>query len=387
MNTNASVFYGENQFSLCELPIPQVREDGILIQVNAAGICGSDLHIRTEKPPFPVVLGHEVTGTVTAIGSKANEAMYISGGPLKEGDRLSLYPTVTCGRCRSCLEFGNGAYSVCDKPFGYGDWFPYQGSGDYPRPEGVPAITGGFSQYMYLYPGTYLWKVPEDMPDERAVILDPLAVAVRTVELAQRCPGVLENCLDETKTALVVGDGAIGTLVAFYLRLLGVGQIVVVGGREERMKTCKELSHADLLLNYRTQSIEERCELLYERTHGMGADVVFQCVGTGQAFREGLRLLRRLGTLVECGNAMKPSPVTFDPFEDLCAKHATLVGMTVNTPHAFHKAFTLLKDRGEGLERLFTHSCGLDGLAETMDCSGESGYMKGIVYPGGGMRA
>ena len=125
MNTNASVFYGENQFSLCELPIPQVREDGILIQVNAAGICGSDLHIRalrselpqpegpesrpahpayppapsrgrsrdrgtytgknhirTEKPPFPVVLGHEVTGTVAAIGSKANEAMYISGGPM-----------------------------------------------------------------------------------------------------------------------------------------------------------------------------------------------------------------------------------------------------------------------------------------------------------------
>lgn len=90
MNTNASVFYGENQFSLCELPIPQVREDGILIQVNAAGICGSDLHIRTEKPPFPVVLGHEVTGTVAAIGSKANEAMYISGGPLKEGDRKSV---------------------------------------------------------------------------------------------------------------------------------------------------------------------------------------------------------------------------------------------------------------------------------------------------------
>ena len=74
MNTNASVFYGENQFSLCEIPIPQVKEDGILIQVNAAGICGSDLHIRTEKPPFPVVLGHEVTGCHSTPLSPAADA-------------------------------------------------------------------------------------------------------------------------------------------------------------------------------------------------------------------------------------------------------------------------------------------------------------------------
>ena len=79
---------------------------------------------------------------------------------------------------------------------------------------------------------------------------------------------------------------------------------------------------------------------------------------------------------------MKPSPVTFDPYADLCAKHATLIGMTVNTPQAFHKAFTLLRERGAGLERLFTHRCGLDGLAETMEQSGQNEYMKGIVYPG-----
>ena len=362
--------------------MPRVEQDGILIRVEAAGICGSDLHISTETPPFPVVLGHEVTGTIVEMGRRANDVMYVYGEPLKTGDRIVLYPTVTCGHCANCLDYGNGAYSVCEKPFGYGDWFPYQGTGDYERPERIPALTGGFSEYMYIYPGTYLWKVPESMPAERAVLLDPLAVAVRTVELAMRCPGTMENCLDETRTALVIGDGTIGALTAFYLRMLGTGRIVVAGGRKKRLEMCGRMAEADLLLNYKTQSLEERKEKIGELTGGRGADVVFQCVGTGQAFCDGLHLMKRLGTLVECGNAMKPSPVTFDPFVDLCAKHATLIGMTVNTPHAFHKAFRILCDRKENLEQLFTHSCGLEGLAKTMAVSSSDGYMKGIVYPG-----
>lgn len=382
MKMKAAVFYGGKRFAVEEVPIPRVEEDGLLIRVEAAGICGSDLHIRTEQPPFPVVLGHEVAGTVVELGSRANETMYIHGGPLKVGDRIALYPTVTCGHCANCMNYGNGAYSMCDKPFGYGDWMAYQGTGDYQREAGVPPLTGGFAEYMYIYPGTYLWKVPEDMPNERAALLDPLAVAVRTVELAQRCPGVLESCLDETRTALVVGDGAIGTLVAYYLRVLGVGHVVVAGGREARLDRCAQIAQPDLLMNYKEQTLEERQSLLWELTDGRGADVVFQCVGTGRAFQDGLHLMKRLGTLVECGNAMKPSPVTFDPYADLCAKHATLIGMTVNTPQAFHKAFTLLRERGAGLERLFTHRCGLDGLAETMEQSGQNEYMKGIVYPG-----
>ena len=216
---------------------------------------------------------------------------------------------------------------------------------------------------------------------ERAALLDPLAVAVRTVELAQRCPGTMENCLDETRTALVIGDGTIGALVAYYLRLLGIGRLVIAGGREKRLKKCTSLAQADLLLNYKTQSLEERSELIGQLTGGRGADVVFQCVGTGRAFMDGLHLMKRIGTLIECGNAMKPSPVEFDPFVDLCAKHATLIGMTVNTPQAFNKAFTVLEDHGKGLESVFTHACGLEELAETMGKSSQSDYMKGIVYP------
>lgn len=381
MKARTAVFQGNRRFFVQEIPIPEVGADGVLIRVDAAGICGSDLHIYHDVPPFPVVLGHEVTGTIVAMGEKANRSMYVYGGPLMVGDRISLYPTVTCGHCRNCMDYGNGAYSVCETPFGYGDWFEYKLAGDYTRSSGVPALTGGFSEYMYIYPGTYLWKVPEDMPVERAALLDPLAVAVRTVELAQRCPGTMENCLDETRTALVIGDGTIGALVAYYLRLLGIGRLVIAGGREKRLKKCTSLAQADLLLNYKTQSLEERSELIGQLTGGRGADVVFQCVGTGRAFMDGLHLMKRIGTLIECGNAMKPSPVEFDPFVDLCAKHATLIGMTVNTPQAFNKAFTVLEDHGKGLESVFTHACGLEELAETMGKSSQSDYMKGIVYP------
>lgn len=379
--SKAAVLTDIEKIEVKMLPIPKVKDDGLLIKMDYASVCGSDVHVYRERPPFPFILGHELTGTVVEMGKNANQRINCFYGPLKVGDRIALYPSVTCGKCYNCLTYGNGSYSVCDNAFAYGDPFipktidaPYSS-----RIDEFPYLTGGFSEYMYVYPETYVWKLPDDMSSKTAVLLDPLAVAVRSVELAQRAPGIMEDALNWNSTVAVIGDGAIGTLTAMVARKLGVKNVVLVGGRDEKLALAKEISGADLTLNYNKLSEEDRVDAVMQMTAGRGADIVFQCVGSARAFRDGIALMKRLGTLIETGNAMKPNPTTFDPFADLCAKHASYIGMMVNTPQCFNKSFSMLMDKNLGIERILTHRCTLDTLNETMQRCKENNYMKALV--------
>lgn len=380
----AAVWTGKKEICVTDVKLPECKEDGMIIKVDAASICGTDLHVFRDKPSVPTILGHEVCGTIVEMGKHANKSIKCYTGTLKAGDRINLYPWITCGTCRSCLRFGAGACGVCENSFVYG--LPYECLGMSGKPvmsssvEEAPYIKGGFSEYMYILPGTYVWKVPDTMPASVASLLDPMAVAVRAVELAQRSPGVLEDVLNCNGTALVIGDGQIGALVAAVLRKLGINKILIAGGREERLSVAQAVSKADAVMNYHKQSLEERRAIVDVYTDGFGADVVFQCVGNAQAFRDGIDLMRSVGTLVEVGNIASTAPVSFDPARDLCSKHATYIGMSVNTPSAFDKAFHMLLNYEElGLEKLLTHRCTLDTLSDTMLNSGAPSYIKGWV--------
>lgn len=380
--SKAAVMTAAQKIEVFQLPIPEVRDDGMLIKMDFASICGSDTHVYKEAPPHPFIMGHELTGTVVEMGKDANKRVNCFYGPLKVGDRIALYPSVTCGKCYNCLTYGNGSYSMCDNAFAYGDPFIFRGEGEAPYSTHInefPYLTGGFSEYMYVYPETYVWKLPDDMPSTTAVLLDPLAVAVRSVELAQRAPGIMEDALNWNTTALVIGDGAIGTLTAMVARRLGIRKLIIAGGSEQKLKLAKEIASADETINCMGKEIEEIQEIVYGMTNGCGADVVFNCVGSAMAFREGIACMKRLGTLIETGNAMKPNPTTFDPHADLCAKHATYVGMMVNTPQCFNKSFSILMDKNLGIERILTHRCKLDTLDDMMHHCGDADYMKALV--------
>ncbi len=379
-----AVWSGEKDIRVMDVKLPECKDDGMIIKVNAASICGTDLHVFKSKPSVPTILGHEVCGTIVEMGKNANKTIKCYTGALKIGDRINLYPWITCGTCKSCLRFGVGACGVCENSFVYG--LPYECLGMSGKPvmsssvEETPYIKGGFSEYMYILPGTYVWQVPEEMPASVASLLDPMAVAMRAIELAQRSPGMLEDVLNCNGTALVIGDGQIGALIAACLRKLGVNKILIAGGRDERLKVAQDISKADCTMNYHKQSLEERIEIVNAYTNGFGADVVFQCVGNAQAFREGIELMRSVGTMIEVGNIASVAPIQFDPARDLCSKHATYIGMSVNTPSAFNKAFHMLLSYKElGLEKLLTDRCTLDTLLDTMLNSNAPSYIKGWV--------
>ncbi len=380
----AAVWSGRQKIDVRDVQLPKCLDDGLIIKLEAASICGTDLHLFRQEPPEPMILGHEMCGRIVEMGKNAAQAMRCYTGTVKKGDRICLYPWVVCGTCSNCLTYGIGACGICENAFVYGVPFEELGVGGSPvrsnSVEEAPYIKGGFAEYMYVFPGTFMWQVPEEMPSNVASLLDPTAVAMRAVELAMRSPGIFEDSFNLGSTVLVIGDGQVAALTAMIARTLGVQNIVISGFSDQKLALAQKLSQADVIMNSAKMSIEERRDIIMGLNHGKGADVVFQCAGSPQAFRDGIDLMKNVGTLIEVGNIVGKNTVEFDPARDLCSKHATYIGMSVNTASAFHKAFQMLcKFKKLGFGAIFTHRCTLDTLQETMLKGGDPDYMKGWV--------
>lgn len=382
----AAVWKGRYKIDVMNLPIPEVKDDGCLIKVEAAGVCGTDGHLIKEDPPYPAIMCHEIAGRIVSIGKDANKKLNVYGGPLKEGDRVVIYPWITCGKCQGCMEHRPGTCTTCDDSFVYGIPYSKLGlGGKEPRSSNVeeaPYFKGGFAEYTYLFPETYVWKIPEDMPSEVAVLLDPMAVAVRAVELAQTCPGILEEALSTSSKVVVLGSGPVGALAALTVRLMGVEQVIMVGGRKTRLDIARELAQVDEVIDIHEVPVGERINRVKALTGG-GAHLVLQCANTPGAFTEGLEMVRRLGTHVEVGNMVNVGhEVSIDPAKLICGKHARVVGMSANHPGAFDKAFHILKRYNKiPFTKLFTHTCNVDGVLDTLKKMNDDNYMKGLMIP------
>ena len=382
----AAVWKGKYDINVEELPVPEVKEDGLLIKVEAAGVCGTDGHLIQENSPYPSILCHEVAGKIVEMGSQANNNLNVYNGSLKEGDRIVLYPWITCGKCQGCLVNRSGTCTTCDNSFVYGIPYPKLGLEGKERitssVEKEPYFKGGFAEYLYVFPDTYVWKIPEDMPSKVASLLDPMAVAVRAVELAQTCPGILEEAFNTSSQVVVLGSGPVGALAALTVRMMGVEKVIMVGGRKKRLQISQQLADIDEIIDYHEVEEKERIEMVKDMTDG-GADVVLQCANSTEAFAQGLEMMRRLGTFIEVGNMVNMGhEISFDPARLVCNKHARIIGMSANHPGAFDKAFHLLKRHQEiPFTSLFTHTCSLDGVLDTLKKMRDDDYMKGLMVP------
>ena len=168
-------------------PMPTELEPGaVLVKMSASGICGTDKHTyrgETEQyagtdhassTPFPIIQGHENVGVVASIG--AGGATTFDGSPLAVGDRIVPAPNRACGTCRFCLE--DFPYYFCRKLENYGN------SLSCAEP---PHLFGGFAEYLYLLPNTPVFKVPDGLPDDVAVLTELFEVT-HSLDLAARMP-------------------------------------------------------------------------------------------------------------------------------------------------------------------------------------------------------
>jgi len=208
-------------------------------------------------------------------------------------------------------------------------------------------LTGGFGRHLVVKPGTYCWKIPESMPHEIAALLDPLAVAVRSVDVMKTAPGTWDEVIRPDSTAVVLGAGAIGLLAAMVLRSAGVTNIIMSGSRPSRLSLAKDIA-AEHVLDIHEADIDERRRYVLDRTHGRGADLVIDATNQPSALGEALGLVRRLGTVVEVGNIVATGEkLTIDPAQDICQKNVRLLGVAANPPQSYSEAMALLARHDE----------------------------------------
>jgi len=356
-----------------EFDIPNIGDDEALLKMEACGICGTDKHalagyIRTA--PFPIIPGHEFIGTIAEIGKSASDKMAVVGGrPLKEGDRVAIAPSsLSCGRCWYCLHMPHRP-SFCTTRTVYG----------FNSSNTPPGLWGGFADYVFLHPKTWVFKIPEGMSMERAIQTEPMATGLRAVERAYS-PGeaFMNHGYGVGSRVMVVGAGPIGLMIVLALKDSGAGLIIAQDLLQSRLDMAKRLG-ADVSIDG-TLPLEQRLQQVQELTDGVGPDVVIEAAGVPVAFEESLAFVRRGGKLIEVGHFTDPGTIEIHPFT-ICFKDLDLHGSWAYPPIIFEDALSILSKTSLPVEEILTHKIPLEDLPKAMELVGKEGVGKVAVHP------
>ena len=372
MQVQAAVMLQPGQIEIREFDKPTPANDALLLQVDRVGICGSDKHMYLGHTAlkFPVIPGHEVVGTVAEIGKDANKVMNVIGGPIKAGDRVTVVPgSKNCGRCYYCLHVP-GRPTLCSGRTIYG----------FSNSETPPYLNGEFSEYTYIHGNSWVYKMPESIPEEIQVLTEPVAVATRAVERAC-APGVPQvgDGYGIGNRVAVLGCGPIGLLVIAVLRDSGAGTIIATDLVDSRLDMAKQMG-ADVVINVGETTREERIEQIQDLTSGVGADIAIECAGLPMVFSEALDVVRRGGKVIEVGHYTDSGHIQVRPHQ-ICNKDLDVCGVWAYPQIQFQTALDFLQITRAPLSELITHHLPLYQLEKGLDMLGQEGVYKVVIEP------
>lgn len=342
-----SVLTGIRQMEVKELPLPEINDDEVLVQVEGCGICGTDVH-EFKGDPFgyiPVQLGHEGTGTIVKLGK--NVTTDYTGKPLAVGDKIvtGLRP---CGECETCKTDPVHVH-LCDG----GEIFGLMPGEDH-------YFNGWFGEYMKINAGGVIFNV-SDMDLDLRLLIEPSAVIVHAVDKAKEIFNFKHN-----SNVLVQGCGPIGLLLLTLVRTMGVRNIIAVDGDAKRLELAKELG-ASVAININDGDPVEAVKAV---TGGKGADMAFQCTGNPKAASTIFKYVKRGGCMCELGFFVNMGEASYNPHFDLCNKEIKLTGSWTYQACDWVQAFDFLKEaqlRGLPVEKLITHRYGIDEMNDAME--------------------
>ena len=322
MKGRAALYYGpEKGFQIQELPTPEVEPGGVLVRVTAASVCGSDLHYwRRGMPPerLPRITGHEFCGRVHTLGQGVTTDSLRR--PLKEGDRVAFPFIFPCMRCYHCVR---GELNVCQ--------YRYRRNLRY-RFEDYPYCDGGFAEYFYLPPGHFVFKVPDELPDEAVA---PVNCALAQVTFALDQVGVRPD-----DTVAIQGAGGLGIYAAAVARQMGAGRVISIDAYQARLDLALRCGATDVVNISQLPEPEDRVQAVREMTGGIGVDLVVEVAGVPAAFQEGLAMVRKGGTYVTIGNI--PARSVDLPLSSLITGQQRIVGVAHYNPWVILAALDFL---------------------------------------------
>ncbi len=329
----ASVLDTDLRLSVEERPVPTPGSGEVLVRVRSVGVCGSDIHyfehgrIADFVVETPLVLGHEASGEVVAVGD---------GVDLPVGTRVAMEPGVPCGACEQCRV---GRYNLCPDV----------------RFFATPPIDGAFAEYVTL-PQGFVHPVPDTVSYDAAALLEPLSVGVWACEKAGVRVGT---------RVLVTGAGPIGVMAALVARANGATEITISDVNPDRLTRAAELGFA---------TIDSRSTALPDAVE---ADVLLECSGAAPAIDQGIRSVAPAGRVVLVG--MAPSTMVELPHGVIQAKELWVTG-TFRYAHTYPKAVALVASGAIDLDALVSKTFALDEVEQALTYSRQDpAAMKVIV--------
>jgi len=373
----AAVMTGPGQMEVQEFPWPELEKGAMLIEMEMSGICGTDKHAykgemilyggteAEQRAVFPCVKGHENIGRIVEMNG---EYLDYDGRPLKIGDRVTMCPNIICQKCYYCRHVY--AWPYCAENKTYGVYFP----ADKP-----PHVTGGWAEYMYIFPNSFVYKVPDDFPAWHGVNVELMVVTCNVdrakgyMEFASRGFGLMD-------TVLIQGVGAMGLAHLIKCRVLGAGDIIAVDPSAYRLELAKEFG-ADYTINVKKTTFKERLEMVRELTDGRGADMVIETTGLAEVVPEGLDLLRRGGTYLEAGNFVDAGETTINVHRHLAAKNVLLLGNTNHPNSEYYRTIKMMTRYRDAFpwEKFVTHRFKLDDCKDALETSLKEEVLK-VVF-------
>ena len=317
MKQRVSVLDTDLSLRIEERAIPEPGPDEVLVQVKSVGVCGSDIHyfehgrIADFIVEQPLVLGHEASGVVSAVGAGVTD--------LEVGTTVAMEPGVPCGRCKQCRA---GRYNLCPDV----EFFA------------TPPIDGAFCEYVVL-PRDFVHSVPSHLSYDAAALVEPLSVGVWACQKANVSLGT---------RVLITGCGPIGAVCALVARARGAEVVAVTDVNPERRAKVEGLAFPTM-----DPSQDELPEV----------DVLLECSGAAPAIDQGIRALAPAGTAVLIG--MAPTDTVAVPVGAIQGKEIWLTG-TFRYANTYPDAIELIATGKVDLDALVSSHYSLDEVEQAL---------------------
>jgi 2-desacetyl-2-hydroxyethyl bacteriochlorophyllide A dehydrogenase len=345
--------YGPGQVELCDIQKPVVGDYDVLIRMEAAGICGSDLKlvygtVEGKTVDYPIVIGHEFAGVVCETGSNVTA--------WKRGDRVVSDNTgFVCGTCYAC---STGDYLNCAGRKGMGN-----------------DMDGGFAEYV-LIPGqvlnvfpSCLYRIPDNVPFEHAALLDPLCNAYKSI--------VQEGLFRPGENIVVFGIGALGLFSVQVASIMGTNNIIVVRQSEAndtRSEIAKKLG-ANYILSSENKNL---ADTIANITGKDGVPLIVDCAGDPAVLKQSIEILRNGGKIVKVGYSEKPIDFSLDTF---ALKGLTLIGHMGYDSASWRNCIKLLEAGKIKMDAVISHRMPLEEWQKGFELVKNRKATKVVLFP------
>ncbi len=322
----SAVFYGKHDLRVEEHPMPEVGPHDVLIQVEACGVCGTDVHIyegnkgAAEVTP-PTILGHEFSGVIREVGSEVKK--------YKAGDRVCIDPNCYCGACDPCR---NGVAHFCENMMGYGT-----------------TVNGGFAEYCAV-DERQVYLLGENTTFEQGAMAEPVACCLHGIDMCEIQPG---------QQVVIIGGGMIGLLMLQLAKLAGAAKVALLEPVENKREVGRKLG-ADVCIDPVKEDVKERLA-----ENGMDwVNVVIECVGRPSTIEQAIEIAGNKAVVMMFGLTKPDEEIAVKPFQ-VFQKELVLKASYIN-PYTQKRALDLINSGRLDVSSMVYEVCSLDKLEEIL---------------------